>query len=230
MSKVVVISQPRYLPALNYLARMAMADIFVLLDTVQYTPRDWENRNKIVLNNKSPSWLTVPVIHQAQDQKISDIYIDNSQQWARKHLNALRHAYGKHRYFTQYFDFFSETYQQPWTKLIALNFYLIQYFAKVYKLNCQFFLASDLAARGAGEQLLINICHELKADIYLSGPLGRDYINVSRWNKADLQIRYHDYQHPTYYQPYPTFIPWLNGCDLLFNEGPNSAKIIKESL
>ena len=36
------------------------ADEFILLDSVQYTRRDWRNRN-IIKTPAGPQWITVPV-------------------------------------------------------------------------------------------------------------------------------------------------------------------------
>ena len=46
--KTVAISQPRYLPAINYLDRIVRADVFVLLDTCQHQPRAFEHRNRVL--------------------------------------------------------------------------------------------------------------------------------------------------------------------------------------
>ena len=56
----VAIHQPHYLPWLGYLAKWAAADVFVFLDTVQYTKNGWQNRNRIKTAT-GPQWLTVPV-------------------------------------------------------------------------------------------------------------------------------------------------------------------------
>ena len=41
------ILQPSYLPWLGFFDQMIRADTFVFLDDVQFTRRDWRNRNKI---------------------------------------------------------------------------------------------------------------------------------------------------------------------------------------
>jgi hypothetical protein len=55
----IVISQPRYLPTLNYLIRLYFSDCFVLLDNVQRQARGYENRNKLLM--PSAKWLSISI-------------------------------------------------------------------------------------------------------------------------------------------------------------------------
>ena len=57
----ITILQPSYLPWLGYFEQMSRSDKFVLLDDVQYTRRDWRNRNRVRVK-KGWAWLTVPVL------------------------------------------------------------------------------------------------------------------------------------------------------------------------
>ena len=67
--------QPAYLPWAGYLHRIAISDVFVILDNVQFEKNSFTNRNRI----KSPSgsvWLTVPVSQKGHmSGTISDIKI-----------------------------------------------------------------------------------------------------------------------------------------------------------
>ncbi len=56
----VAIIQPSYFPWRGYFSIINSVDIFIFLDDVQYTDRDWRNRNKFEIDGKI-SWLTVPV-------------------------------------------------------------------------------------------------------------------------------------------------------------------------
>ncbi|MGB2630330.1 MAG: WbqC family protein, partial [Candidatus Omnitrophota bacterium] len=83
----VAIHQPQYLPWLGFFDKMDRADVFVLLDDVQYKKNEWQNRNKI-RNVEGWQWLTVPVLHEF-GQKISEVKIDNEKNWKDKHLKSL---------------------------------------------------------------------------------------------------------------------------------------------
>ena len=91
----VTILQPSYLPWLGFFEQMSRSDKFVLLDDVQYTRRDWRNRNRIRVD-EGWIWLTVPVLQKNKfAQNLLETRIDNSVPWRKKHLYTLRQYYCK---------------------------------------------------------------------------------------------------------------------------------------
>ena len=80
--KTIGIIQPNYIPWRGYFDFINEVDVFVFLDDVQFTRRDWRTRNKIRMPNGETFWLTVPVTG-PRDQLICDVRIDNSQKWAQ---------------------------------------------------------------------------------------------------------------------------------------------------
>lgn len=227
--QIAVISQPRYLPSLNYIHRMMVSDHFIFLDSVQYSQRDYENRNKIPIANEA-KWLSVPVIHDSQKQKISDTFIDNNQTWQKKHLDTLHKIYSKTKYFKDLIQDIDAIYACHWDKLVDLNWAFISYFCKLLNITCQFSFSSALQLNLTGEELLIEICKQVGATHYLSGPLGKNYICPENWEKNSIHLLYHHYSYPNYEQATTqSFIPWLSILDLLFNHGPEkSIEIIQQ--
>ena len=57
---MVAAHQPAYLPWLGYLAKIAAADLFVVMDDLQYEAQNFQNRNRIKTGT-GPAWITVPV-------------------------------------------------------------------------------------------------------------------------------------------------------------------------
>ena len=57
----VAIIQPSYLPWKGFFHIMQGADVFIFLDDVQFTTRDWRNRNRVKDPCGGSLWLTVPV-------------------------------------------------------------------------------------------------------------------------------------------------------------------------
>src|ERR1051325_5923728 len=87
-----VIEQPASLPWLGYFDLMRQADLWIWYDDVQYTSRDWRNRNRVA-GAGPPLWLTVPVRRPRRHARICDVEIDHGRDWARKHLETCRHCY-----------------------------------------------------------------------------------------------------------------------------------------
>ena len=91
---VCVVTQPRFFPGLHYLHRMMLADVFVILDTVQYSPRHEENRTRVKAA-QGPHWLTVPVRQAGREQRILDTRVDSTQPWRRKIGHTLAALYSR---------------------------------------------------------------------------------------------------------------------------------------
>ena len=53
---------------------------------------------------------------------------------------------------------------------------------------------------------------------YLSGTLGRDYLDIPSFEAAGIAVEFQDYDHPTYTQAYPGFVPNMGVIDLLMCE------------
>ncbi|MFT5129758.1 MAG: hypothetical protein ACI8W8_003387, partial [Rhodothermales bacterium] len=100
--KTVAIVQSNYIPWKGYFDMIARVDEFILFDDVQYTRRDWRNRNKIKTSS-GPNWLTIPVITKGRyEQLICETEVDHSRHWTTKHWNSIRHHYARAPYFEHY--------------------------------------------------------------------------------------------------------------------------------
>ena len=83
------IMQPTYLPWCGYMALIESVDEFVLLDTVQFAKRSWQQRNQIKTRN-GPLWLTVPVVSKGlRNQKICDVKIDTERDFPQRHIRTI---------------------------------------------------------------------------------------------------------------------------------------------
>ena len=84
---IVAIHQPNYLPWLGYFYKMVKADIFVLLDNVQYEKNGYTNRCQIK-TPQGPFWLTLP-IKRKFPQMINEAEIVNYAQEKERHLKII---------------------------------------------------------------------------------------------------------------------------------------------
>lgn len=211
-----VISQPRFFPGLHYLHRMMVADVFVILDTVQYTPRHEENRAKLK-GTRGPQWLSIPVLQRCREQKICDTRIDHSQPWRRKCIGALRELYGRSRHFRSYADEVFDVFAHDYEVLTDLDCASWELALRLLGVTCRFFRASELPVSGRGQRLLLDICKHVGADVYLSGAFGRDYLDVSEFLAEGIAVRFHTYTYPVYPQRFGDFVPFVSYLDALFN-------------
>ena len=225
----VTILQPSYLPWLGFFEQMHRSDQFVLYDDVQFTRRDWRNRNRIRVQEGSV-WLTVPVIQKNKyEQSLLETKIDNSTAWKRKHLETIRCHYSKTPFFDLYFPWCEKVFNSEWNFLLDLSLETIQYLKGQLKINTPLLRSSELGGTGDKTERLISICKQLGATQYLSGESARNYISDKDFSDQGIELEYQEYQHPEYPQRYEGFVPFLSTIDLLFNCGDKSLDFLKQT-
>lgn len=228
MIKKVAILQSNYIPWKGYFDLINMVDEFILFDDMQYTRRDWRNRNKI----KTPNgviWLTIPVdVKGKYFQKIQDTVINDSD-WPKAHWNSIVHNYAKAEYFQKYRDSFEELYSginQP--LLSQINYHFLRSICNLLSINTQISWSTDYEVTDGKTERLVSLCQQAGATEYVSGPSAKDYIIPSIFAEANINLTFIDYSgYPEYKQLYPPFEHGVSIIDLLFNVGPNAHKYMR---
>jgi hypothetical protein len=218
--------QPNYLPWLGLFARIAQADTFVLFDQVQYQPRDYNNRNRI-WTSRGPLWLTVPVLTKGyRDKPISDIHINNTLPWQRKHWRSIEQSYQNAKYWDDYAKDLSLFYTVHYDDLVTVNDAMLQWFLDVLGIKVNYRRASDYHFTGTKSALVLDMCKQLGATTYIFGALGREYADVKAFEQAGIEVRFQDYTHPTYSQFGGPFVSNLSVLDLLMHHGLKAKEIL----
>ncbi len=223
----IAIHQSHYLPWLRYWAKVAKSDIFVILDDVQFTKNDWQNRNKIK-GSGGEIILTVPV-YQKFRQLINEVKIDNTKKWRHKHLQSILSFYRKAPYFEKYFSIFEKVYREEWENLIDLNQTLFDYIKNFLGIKTEVIKSSALKVKGKSSEKLVNICKKLGGKIYLTGKYAAEvYLDKKLFEENGIEVEEHQWKCPQYPQQFKEigFIPDLSIIDLLFNCGPESLDIL----
>lgn len=227
---IVSVHQPQYLPWLGYFDKIKKSDCFVFLDNVQYKEREFQNRNKIRINDAKNGWmwLTVPVVSKGlRGQLMRQVRIDNELGWQKEHWKSIRVWYAKARFFEEYASFFEDIYtQRKWDKLIDLNVYIIKYLLKKLGIETRLCLESEIGTTRVSTARIVEICLKLKADTYLSGSGGRDYLEEGQFSGQKIKLLYQDYPHPCYKQCFDPFVACMSIIDLLLNHGRAAKKIL----
>ena len=227
---IVSINQPAYLPWLGYFHRIAISDLHIVLDHVQFEKNSFTNRNK-VRTKEGWCWLTVPLKTTGKfgSLYINQLEITNDSRWAEKHWATLRFNYAKAPYFVQHAPYFERVYSQRWDHLIDLTREITNYLLGALGIKTPLMFSSETDVEGQKDELILNLCSDAQAKVYISGPLGKDYIREDIFREAGIKVLYHDYHHPSYPQAYAGFEPYMSIIDLLFNCGPNSLEILTKN-
>lgn len=220
------IMQPGYLPWLGFFELMYNCDLFILLDDVQFTKKDWRNRNRIRTKD-GWIWLTVPVLTKdKQNQLINETKINSSINWKRKHLKAIEINYHKAKYFKEYFPSLEEKYSRNWEYLVDLDIEIITWLKNALNIGTPIIKSSILNTQGKKEEKIINICKKLNAQKIYDSKAARGTLDLEKFKKENINIEFQNYHHPTYVQVYEPFIPFMSVMDLLIQYGPESRNIL----
>lgn len=224
--------QPSYLPWLGYLDKMARADVFVVMDDLQYEKDNFQNRNRLKLNN-GPAWVTVPLEKGTQLDRISDKRIQNAgsakEHWQRKTWVTLETHYGRASHFATFKDELTWVYHRPWQKLLELDLHMLELARTWLGIDTPLLRSSALGLQGDKTDRIIDMCKKVGADVYLSGRGGsHEYLELDKFERAGIRLEWQAFKHPVYPQRYPSlgFFPNLAFLDLLLNCGPVSREIL----
>lgn len=229
MGKMIGIMQPTYMPWMGYFSMIDQTDAFVFLDNVQLAGRSWQVRNKIKLNDRE-KMLTIPMDKSAgRDERMicNTPYLDET--WKKSHLGTIQQAYRKSPFYKEVMEFLEPLYLKTYSSVGEMNTILITKISRRIGIDTPLYLASELPVSGHKDELLAEICQDLKADSYLSAQGSAAYIEKDTaggaFVKRGIELFYLNYEHPKYRQQGESFIPYIGIYDLLFNVGFNEALI-----
>ena len=211
---LVAIHQPHYLPWLGYLEKMAQADLFVVLDHVQFERGNFQNRTQVRVNGAA-HWLTVPVVQRSQKERIDEKLIDTRQDWDAAHYETLRRAYGQAAVAP-----LRAIYEMPWERLVDLNDAMLRFLRAALCIHTPLIYSSTLGVAGAKSELVLNLCRAVGADALLVGLGGsRHYLDRAAFAAAGVELVFQEFMHPVYPQRGAgPFIAGLSAVDFLFNQ------------
>jgi len=209
--------QPAYLPWLGYFDKIIRSDIFIFLDSVQFEKNSFTNRNKI----KTPqgfNWLTIPVITKGHtNSTLRETRIDNKQNWKRKHLNSIYQNYKKSPRFDKCYSKIEVLYKAEYKFLSDLCWDHLVFWLKEFGLKKKLIRSSELPIDSNKSKLVLDLCVYFKADYYISGSLGKGYLQIEDFQQAGTAIEFQDYQHPIYPQLYGEFVSNMGIIDFWMN-------------
>lgn len=221
--------QPTYIPWMGYFDLMDQVDKFVFFDDAKVSKQSWGVRNRIK-TKQGQVYLTVPLKNYRDhaNRLFSNTEIDYAQSWPRKHLKTISQAYSKAPYFKEVIDEFEEVSNIKYNTIADLNISIIQWVAKKIKINTETIRSSWLTGiDGSKDVRLTKICSILGADQYLSPQGSAAYIEAEQpggaFPSADLELFYHNFEHPEYPQQGSSFLSHMCILDLLMNCGYEQA-------
>lgn len=226
--KKVLITQSNYIPWKGYFDALQLVDEVILYDDMQYTKRDWRNRNQIK-TSQGLQWLSIPVevkgkyLQAVKDTKVSD------QKWRMKHWRTLQINYAKTPFIKAYKDVIEELYLACEEEYLSLiNYRFLQGINQILGIKTPMRFSSDFTLIAGKTERLVDLCKQVGGTDYYTGPAAKNYIDMSLFEQEDIKVHYLDYSnYPIYPQLYSPFNPSVTILDLIFNTGSKATDYMK---
>jgi hypothetical protein len=225
--KKIAIVQSNYIPWKGYFDLINMVDEFILLDEVDYTVRDWRNRNKIKTAN-GLLWLTIPVHKKhAVRQKINETRVSRTE-WPLKHWETIRRNYAKAAAFREYAPQLEQIYREVSTDMLSeINCHFLTKLCAMLGITTPITKSKDYGVVEGKTMRLVDLCRKSGADVYLTGPSAADYMDESAFRQAGIEIEWMNYSgYPEYRQLHGDFSHGVSIIDLILNEGQQATNFL----
>jgi len=226
----VAIMQPTYLPWCGYFGLMQAVDVFILLDSVQFAKRSWQQRNQIK-TAQGAQWLTVPVTSKGRRvQLICETELDSTSNFAGTHRKSIESNYAKAPWFKDLGPGLL-SHIEGQTLLAELNIGIIEHCRSLIGIETPLLRSSQMYGSGAKADLLACLCKDVGATEYVSVYGSKGYLDESSaFEQIGVPVRYFNYWHPEYPQLFGEFVPYMSVIDILFNCGEKSAELIRSGI
>jgi len=228
MPKTVAIVQSFYIPWKGYFDLINSADELILFDDMQYARRFWNNRNKIK-TARGVIWLSIPVQVKGKfHQAIKDTCICDPQ-WKHKHWETIKRSYAKAAYFKQYQDLFQSLYLGCEESFLSrINYRFLAAICELLGISTRISWSMEYNLAPGKTARLVDLCRQAGADIYVTGPTAKSYLQEELFRQAGIGLKYMDYSgYPVYNQLYAPFVHEVSIIDLIFNTGPQASRYLK---
>jgi WbqC-like protein len=223
----VAIHQPQFLPWPPYVHKVMSADVFVYLDTVQFSKNGVQNRNRIKTAHGA-LWLTLPVAHPT-GRPILDVAVADPA-IGQKHWKTLAANYARTPGFIRWRDDLHTLCARPCESLADTAIASTEWLLDRLDSRPRTLRASEVVgAGGDGSQLVASLCQSLHATEYLSGRGALAYLDARHFDAIGCRIALQTWTPFEYPQAHEKvgFIRDLSTLDLLLNCPDDAASLIR---
>ncbi len=218
--KRIVISQPMYFPWVGMYEQMRLSDEYVHYDDVAFSHGSFTNRVQ-VKTGKGCIWLTVPVKNAKLGTRISEVKIDERQDWRRKHRATLAQACAKAPHVAEMLRLVDSVFEKSSDALcdVAINSMRAIHDYFELDLPSHYSFASSMNIEGESSNRVLKIVRELAGDVYITGHGAKNYLDHELFERSGVNVEYMDYKKLPYPQLHGEFTPYVTALDLIANCG-----------
>jgi hypothetical protein len=226
MPRLLVVSQPMFLPWVGLFEQIRLSDVFVHYDDVQL-PQGRSFMTRVQIKSASGiSWLTAPIDHAKSGRMINEVVFCNDRDWRDRHLTTLRHAYGRAPHFRLMLGLAEDIYGCSSNKLSEFNIHAVERIAKWLDLSPRFDRSSRMGVTGKSTQRLVGLCKAENCDTYITGHGALRYLDHQMFEDAGIAVCYMDYARLPYPQGRGEFTPHVSILDAIAHCGERAADLL----
>ena len=223
--------QPHYFPWIGYYDKMAKADVFVLLDQVQFEKGSQMSRNRVLAPNGETKFLTISgYTKDFLNREYREILTKDVEVWTVRQMNALQSYYRKASYQAEIFPLLKQFFQKDFKTICEWTCASMELVRELLEIKTPLIYQSDIQYDRDNKRsdLVCAICNAIGADTYFSGRgASMTYLNREKFVENGVKIVFQDFTHPVYTQcSSKEFITGISILDLLFNCGVEESRRI----
>jgi len=213
------IMQPYFFPYLGYFELIARTDRWVVFDVVQYNPKSWMNRNRILHPTQGWQYITAPVAKAPHGTAIREIVLSNRDAALERLLGQLDHYRKRAPYFGQVTDLVRAAFSGASNRLVDLNVAALATVCDYLGIAFHHTMCSqgnfDLRNVAHAGQWALTIAKQLGADEYINPPGGREIFIEEEWAAQSIRLTFTQMNNFLYEcRPY-AFVENLSILDVL---------------
>jgi hypothetical protein len=183
--------QPNFFPWLGYFIKVAVSDVHILLDRVQFTKNNWINRN--IIDIGQDIYLTLPVNKVDTNKLIDEVRLGKEYQFSiKKMIKTIDNQYKntKSKLFIQ--DLLNESLEKNFIYLSEINIFLLDHLFKYFKISTNIHKQSELQLNNSSDPttMLVEFCKKFESSNYISGKGAKEYIDESKFTSNNIDLIY----------------------------------------
>ena len=218
--------QPYFLPYLGYYSLIKQVDRYIFFDTAQYIYHGWVNRNRILKPGGNDwQYIQVPVKKHAQTDAIRDVLIDNEKPWREKLLGQIAHYKKRAPFYRAVVALLRETLKQDFASIADLDVAMDRAVCAYLGIDTPMERFSKMHLvidpPQAPDEWALNICRALgDVDEYWNAPGGAAFFDVSKYQRAGIELRFQKTSLQPYRQLGALSQPGLSSLDAMMFHSP----------
>lgn len=213
----IAIHQPLFMPYYGFFQKLMEADVFVLLNDVQFSNDNFQNYNRVKTPHGAMN-LRVPIVKRF-GQLICDVVVNDSVPWREKLCKSLQLNYARAPHFSKVMPLLARNINAHTTSLQDISVGIITDIVEALNVRKEIILSSDIQSEGRKTDRVVSICKALGADEYLSGRGASAYQDARVFAENGIALEYITPKPPMYKQLWGKFVNDLSFVDYLMNVG-----------